>query len=44
MGLAVVLSGFACYQQVGPMGLDKDVRAPEKWEMRTACTRRFAGD
>ena len=30
MGLAL-----ACHQRVAPTGLDKDVRAPEKWEMRT---------
>ena len=35
MGLAMVLSGFACYQQVAPTGLDENVRASEECEMRT---------
>jgi len=35
MGLAVVLSGFACYQQVDPTELDRNVRPPEECEMRT---------
>jgi len=35
MGLAVGLSGFVCYQQVAPTGLDENVRASEECEMRT---------
>ena len=35
MRLAVVLSGFACYQQVDPTELDRNVRPPEECEMRT---------
>ena len=34
MGLAVSLSGFACYHQVAPTGLDENGRAPEECEMR----------
>ena len=34
MRLAVVLSGFACYHQVAPTGLDENGRAPEECEMR----------
>ena len=35
MGRAVGLSGFVCYQQVAPTGLDENVRASEECEMRT---------
>ena len=34
MGLAVSLSGFGCYHQVAPTGLDEDGRVPEECEMR----------
>ena len=42
MGLAVVLSGVACYQQVAPTELDKNVRPPEKCEMRIPNPARVA--
>ena len=42
MGLAVVLSGFACYQQVAPTELDRNVRPPEKCEMRTRPERQHS--
>ena len=35
MGLAVSLSGFACYHQVAPTGLDEDGRSREECEIGT---------